>query len=125
MLFVYSFFLPKIPRKEVFGDVLDGKLNFRDYENIDLIKSQNLHFSMVLVKIVNFFIFYVKLKNVSDVLDIKLTFLDYKKLDLTKSLNLHFPKDVSQNKQTKSVSKGVSPWFLSNIVIFLFLFFLG
>lgn len=48
-----------------------------------------------------------------DVLEIKLTFVvDYKQLDLRipVSLNLHF-------------SKGVSPWFLSKIEIFLVLSF--
>ena len=45
MKFVYFFFLDKIRQIRVFGNVLDRKLAFLDYKNMDLKKSQNWHFS--------------------------------------------------------------------------------
>ena len=35
MKFLYPFFLGKIRRKKVFGNVLDRKLPFLDYKNMD------------------------------------------------------------------------------------------
>ena len=45
--FPYLFFLGKIRQKKVFGNVLDRKLAFLDYKNMDLKKSQNWQFSKV------------------------------------------------------------------------------
>ena len=45
MKFVYFFFLDKIHQIRVFGNVLDRKLPFLDYKNMDLKKLQNWHFS--------------------------------------------------------------------------------
>ena len=42
---LYFFFLGKIRQKKVFGNVLDRKLAFLDYKNMDLKKLQNWHFS--------------------------------------------------------------------------------
>ena len=43
--FPYLFFLGKIRQKKVFGNVLDRKLAFLDYKNMDLKKLQNWQFS--------------------------------------------------------------------------------
>ena len=43
--FLYLFILGKIGQEKVFGNVLDRKLAFLDYKNMDLKKSQNWHFS--------------------------------------------------------------------------------
>ena len=45
MKFLHLFFLGKIRQKKVFGNVLDRKLPFLDYKNMDLKKSQNWQFS--------------------------------------------------------------------------------
>ena len=45
MNFFYLLFLRKIRNKKVFVNVLDRKLAFLDYKNMDLKKSQNWHFS--------------------------------------------------------------------------------
>ena len=45
MNFLLFFFLGKIRQKKVFGKVLDRKLAFLDYKNMDLKKSQNWQFS--------------------------------------------------------------------------------
>ena len=45
MKFVYCIFLGKIRQKNVFGNVLDRKLAFLDYRNMDLKKLENWHFS--------------------------------------------------------------------------------
>ena len=45
MKFLYFIFLGKIRQKNVFGNVLDRKLAFLDYKNMDLKKSQNWQFS--------------------------------------------------------------------------------
>ena len=37
--------LRQIDQKKVFGDILDRKIAFLDYENIDIRKLQNVHFS--------------------------------------------------------------------------------
>ena len=42
---LFSFFFGKIGREKVFGDVLERKLAFSVYKNIDLKRSQNLHYS--------------------------------------------------------------------------------
>ena len=42
---LYFFFLGKIRQKKVFGNVLDRKLAFLDYKNMDLKKLQNWHFT--------------------------------------------------------------------------------
>ena len=44
MKFVYFFFLDKIRQIRVFGDVLDRKLPFLDYKNMDLKKVAKLAF---------------------------------------------------------------------------------
>ena len=59
---MHSFFLVKIGQIKEFDDVLDRELAFLDNKNIDLKKSQNLHFSRGFSprfwsKNVNFFIF--------------------------------------------------------------------
>ena len=43
--FLFSFLLGTFLQENVFGDVLYRKLVFFDHKNIDLKKSQNLHFS--------------------------------------------------------------------------------
>ena len=43
--FLYLFILGKIGQEKVFCNVLDRKLAFLDYKNIDLKKSQNWYFS--------------------------------------------------------------------------------
>ena len=45
MKFLYFIFLGKICQKNVFGNVLDRKLAFLDYKNMDVKKSQNWQFS--------------------------------------------------------------------------------
>ena len=42
MKFVYFFFLDKIRQIRVFGNVLDRKLAFLDYKNMDLKKSREI-----------------------------------------------------------------------------------
>ena len=42
MKFHYFFFLGKLRQKEVFGNVLDRKLPFLDYKNMDLKKIEKL-----------------------------------------------------------------------------------
>ena len=42
---MHSFFLAKIGQIKEFDDVLDRELAFLDNKNINLKKSQNLHFS--------------------------------------------------------------------------------
>ena len=59
---MHSFFLAKIGQIKEFDDVLVRELAFIDNKNIDLKKSQNLHFSKGVSlrfwsKNVNFFIF--------------------------------------------------------------------
>ena len=61
---MHSFFLVKIGQIKEFDDVLDRELAFLDNKNIDLKKSQNLHFSKggslrFWSKNVNFFSFVV------------------------------------------------------------------
>ena len=59
---MHSFFLAEIGQIKEFDDVLDRELAFLDNKNIDLKKSQNLHFSKGVSlrfwsKNVNFFLF--------------------------------------------------------------------
>ena len=44
--FVQLFFLGKIGRENLFGNVLDIIIAPLDYKNINIKRSQNLHFSM-------------------------------------------------------------------------------
>ena len=101
--FLYLFISGKTGQEKEFCNFLDRKLAFLDYKSNDLKKSKNLHFSMVLAKIIKCFYFFFlgkirQQKLIGNVLYRKLAFLDYKNNDLKKSKNLHF-------------SKGVSPWF--------------
>ena len=91
MKFLYFFFLDKIRQIRVFGDVLDRKLPFLDYKNMDLKKVAKLAFfqrgkSMVSAKIMKFlYLFFlgkIRQKKVfGNVLDRKLAFLDHKNMD--------------------------------------------
>ena len=84
----------------MFGNVLDRKLAFLDYKNMDLKKVAKLAFSqrgssMVLPKIMKFLYLFVLPKTgeekvFNNVLDRKLVFLDYKNIVLKKVSNLPF-----------------------------------
>ena len=114
--FVQLFFLGKIGRENLFGNVLHIIIAPPDYKNINIKRSQNLHFSMGVSpwfwsKIGHFFNFSflsekAENKRLSDLLDIIIAFLQYKNINLKRSQNLHF-------------SKGVSPWFWSKLGHFL------
>ena len=88
--FFFFFFFGKISREKVFGDVLERRLAVLAYKNVDLKKSQNLHFSKRVrpwfwSKIWNFFFFSFlakkgQVKIIGDVLDWELAFLIYKKV---------------------------------------------
>ena len=73
----------------MFGDAVGRKLAYLVYKNIDLRKSQNLHFS------VKFFLLFLsgkidQEKVFGDVVNRKLASEDCKNIDLRKSQNLHF-----------------------------------
>ena len=86
----FFFFSGKISREKVFGDVSERRLAVLAYKNVDLKKSQNLHFSKrvrpwIWSKIWNFFFFSFlakkgQVKIIGDVLDWELAFLIYKKV---------------------------------------------
>ena len=103
--FFLLFVLAKKGQVKVFGDILERKLAVLAYKNIDLKKSQNLHFS----KGKNFFIFssFRFWRNRA-----RKGAKDYKNIGLRKSQNLHSPK-------------GARPWFWSKIRNFLFFSFLA
>ena len=106
----------------MFDDFLDWKVAFLVFKNIDLRKSQNLHFSKEVSpwfwsKICHFFFFSIfgqigPEKVFGDVVNRKLASQDYKKIDLRKSQKLHFPK-------------GARPLFWSKIWNLFFSFFFG
>ena len=95
----------KTGQEKEFCNVLDRKLAFLDYKNMDEKKKpQYWYFSKEVSpffrpKFLNFFIFSFQVKyakNVfGNVVDRKLAFLDYENMDLKKSKNLHFSKGVS------------------------------
>ena len=79
----------------MFGDAVGRKLAYLVYKDIDLRKSQNLHFS------VKFFLLFLsgkidQEKVFGDVVNRKLASSseDYKNIDLRKSQNLHFSKKI-------------------------------
>ena len=83
--FFLFLFCGKIGQK-VFGDAVGRKLAYLVYKNIDLRKSQNLHFS------VKFFLLFLsgkidREKVFGDVVNRTLASEDYKNIDLRKSQN--------------------------------------
>ena len=119
---LYFFFLGKIRPKKVFGNVLDRKLAFLDYKNMDFKKVAKLAIfqrgqPMVSTKIMKFlYLFFlgkIRQKKVfGNVLDRKLAFLDYTNMDLKKVAKLAF------------LQRG-QPMVLAKIMKFLYVFFLG
>ena len=117
--FFHLFSLNNIGQENVFYDILERKNAFLGNKNKKFKQSKNWHFS----KEVNPW-FYSKLgifpsfllgnipqENIFyDILERKNAFLSYKNKKFKKSKNWHF-------------SKGVNPWFCSNIGHFLFFFF--
>ena len=106
----------------MFCHFFDWKVAFLVHKNIDLRKSQNLHFSKEVSprfwsKICHFFFFSIfgeigPEKVFGDVVNRKLASQDYKNIGLRKSQNLHFPK-------------GAGPWFWSKIWNLFFSCFFG
>ena len=117
--FLWCFLLRTFILEKVFGDVIYRKLAFFDHKNIDLKKSQNLHFSKrvsawFLVK--NFKLVYFLFVNKFGLCTLfggflyrKVAFLNHWNTGLKRSQNLHF-------------FKVVSPWFWSKILNFFSLF---
>ena len=90
--FLLTFCFIKIPQDKVFGDVLVKKQAFLDNINMDLKRSQNWHFCMILVKKLNFFhlLCFSKIDReivFADVLDKKEAFKAYKNNCVRKTQN--------------------------------------
>ena len=114
--FVYFLSLGTFGLEKLFGCFLDRKIVFLDHKDLDINKSQNLHFFKGFGRNLEFrLLFLSKLffeKVFGDILCRKLAFLHYKNTDLKKLPNLH-------------VCKGVSPWFLPKLWKFLHCVFVG
>ena len=118
-LFCFTF-LGNIGQKNVFYNILDRKNAFWGYKNKKFKKSKNWHFS----KGVNLWFWskYGHFSNIFllgnigqenvfyDILERRTAFWGYKNKKFKKSKNWHF-------------SKGVNPWFWSNIAFFQTFFF--
>ena len=119
--FFHLFFKDKIGQENVFYDILERKNAFLGYKNTKLKKSKNWDFSKGVSawfwsKIDQYFLLLIKDKigqeNVFyDILERKNAFLRFRNNKLKKTKNWDF-------------SKGVNPWFWSNIGRFS-IFFLG
>ena len=102
---VQFLFLGKIDRENIFGNVLDIIKAPLDYKNINIKRSQNLHFSMAVSpwfwsKIGHFFDFFFlgkigREKLCNDLPDRIIAFLDNKNNNIKRSQNFHFSKGVS------------------------------
>ena len=100
--FFHLFFLGNIAEGNVFYDIVERKNALLGYKNKTFNKSKTWHFC-ILGNIVQENVFY-------DILQRKKAFLGYKNKKFKKSKNRHF-------------SKGVNPWFWSEMAIFPTVFF--